>query len=471
MKKILLTFTALLISATTLYAAAVPDDDSAIYSPYPAQPQTEQTAPAPKPATPNKKPAPKKKAPVKKPTPKKTSATKTRKPAPVRVSSLQKGIELMQQERYEKAKPYLLKAIQEERNNPNAWYWYGVYHEKTGGFYQAQYFYSKAVTIDPAFEPLSRVVFYPNDDEKTPLWDPKHPARVYPVETASVPMNVSTFPNAPDDPEIPQVPVYTPPEPGASPLDGDSWNPSVYVPPRPEELPDYNQAPVYMPPDAGGVIADEERASLELPAQYEPRNDDIITERDKVMRVDKPLYNPPEPGQRVIQPPKAKAPEQNRQSVKAPAQKESQPKKSATVPANRVVRQKKASTTVAKTPAKTVRQNRRSQRKSESQDVTPQTQTQRPSQNRRQQNQSATQNRQSQNQSANRNQRQQNESANQNRRQQNQTPTPVPPPARQTQPQPPRRENEYMPPVGQYAPDPGTIPDRPMPPVGQGNQN
>ena len=293
-RRILLALMIAAVFAECAYAAAVPDDDSAIYSPYPAQPQAEQPqqeSPAPK------KPAPKKKTPAKKPAPKKPAPKKaaSRKPALVRQTSLQKGIELMQQDRYEQARPYLLKAIQEERNNPNAWYWYGVYHEKTGGFYQAQYFYTKAITIDPAFEPLSRVVFYPEDSEKTPLWDPKRPARVYPVDTANVPMNVSNFPNAPDDPEVPQVPVYTPPEPGSSPLDGDSWNPAVYVPPRPEELPEMaGNSPVYMPPDAAGVDAESQISTGTPEILYRrPENDQIIADRDKIMRVDKPLYNPP----------------------------------------------------------------------------------------------------------------------------------------------------------------------------------
>lgn len=464
MRKILLTAIISAILAESVYAAAIPDDDSAIYSPYPAQPQqTEQ--PAPKTSTPKRKPAPKKAAPKRKPVPQK--AAPKRKPAVVRQSSLQKGIELMQQERYEKAKPYLLKAIQEERNNPNAWYWYGVYHEKTGGFYQAQYFYTKAVTIDPAFEPLSRVVFYPNDDEKTPLWDPKHPARVYPVETASVPMNVSEFPNAPDDPEIPQVPVYVPPEPGAEPTDGDHWSPSVYVPPRPEELPEYANAPIYMPPDASGVVADEERSTIEIPIQNEPRNDDIITERNAILKLDKPVYNPPAPDKAIQQ----KTQTQKSPAVKSPAKQESPSRKSSTVPEKRVVRQKKASAT-SKTPAKTVRQKQRTQaqpesQKTESKDVKPQT----PTQTRRQQNQSANRSQQTQTQTQTQTQRQQNQTPTPNRNQRQQTPTPVPPPARPTQPETtqPRRENEYMPPVGQYAPDPGTIPDRPMPPVGQGN--
>ena len=105
------------------------DDDSTPYMPYP------ETLPQTQPAkTPAKKPAPKKKAPAKKKTPaKKQTPKKAAKKAPARPSSLQQGIELMEQDRYEQAKPYLLKAIQENRNDPNVWYWYGVYHEKTGG--------------------------------------------------------------------------------------------------------------------------------------------------------------------------------------------------------------------------------------------------------------------------------------------------------------------------------------------------
>lgn len=443
------------------YAAAVPDDDSAIYSPYPAQPQTElpmQEAPS------QKKPAaPKKKTPAKKkPAPRKQASrnTASRKPVAARKSSLQKGIELMNQDRYEQARPYLLKAIQEERNNPNAWYWYGVYHEKTGGFYQAQYFYSKAVTIDPAFEPLSRVVFYPNDSEKTPLWDPKRPARVYPVETANVPMNVSKFPNAPDDPEIPKVPVYTPPEPGTSPLDGDSWNPAVYVPPSPEELPQLDgQSPVYTPPDAVGVDAEDDlTAGLPViaPEMRRPENDQIIADRDKIMRVDKPLYNPPAPGQKVTTPPAKVQPqtEQSRQAVNIPT-KSAPAKKSATVPAHRVVHQKKASAPEKSQAKAPVKISRKSQ---------PKTKTQRPaSQDVRPQPQRQPQ-RQTQSQRQTQTQRQ-------TQPQRQQTPPVQRPPVAPRQPEPPaiqRRQNEYLPPVGQYAPDPGTIPDRPIPPVGQG---
>ena len=205
------------------------------------------------------KPRAKKKAAAKKPAAsRKKAASATRTPA--WGSSLDRGIALMQQERYEAALPWLRRAIQENRRSAAAWYWYGMYHEKTGKFYEAQYFYTKAVNVDPTFEPLSRVVVYPGDGEKTPLWDPKRPARVYSVPTDS--RGVATIPpdapqagkrptRPPIDPELPKVPVYMPPEPGASPMDGDAWRPSVYVPPTMGEATAEimgEGGPVYVPP-------------------------------------------------------------------------------------------------------------------------------------------------------------------------------------------------------------------------------
>lgn len=199
---------------------------------------------------------------VRKTAPKKAAAQPAK---PVAVSALDRGISLAQQERYEAAQPWLRKAIQENRRSAAAWYWYGMCHERTGRFYEAQYFYSKAVECDPAFEPLSRVVAYPNDGGKTPLWDPKRPARVYPVPTDTVMgpagQGVTIIPpDAPQarprpsrpalDPELPKVPIYTPPEPGAMPQDGDAWHPSVYVPPTMDSaVPDGEpEQPVYIPP-------------------------------------------------------------------------------------------------------------------------------------------------------------------------------------------------------------------------------
>ena len=373
-----------------LLSAAGPDDDSAQYMPWPTQSQNQEEeqqktapTPAPKKAPAKKKSAPKKQTP--KPAPKKTTAKKS---APARTSSLQRAIALMNQDRYEQARPYLVKAIQEERNNPNAWYWYGVYHEKTGGYHQAQYFYGKAITIDPTFEPLSRVVYYPNDPEKTPLWDPKRPARVYPVATSSkgvtqVPPNVSKFPTAPNDPQMPKVPVYTPPERDASPLDGDSWSPSVYVPPSPEELPAQpGNSPVYLPPNSDGFTPGGEIAYLPIPMT--PQEQQYDPDRDTIIRADKPLYNPPAPGtqarpQTQVQPktqtPKAEQP-------KAQPKQDSQVKRKATVPESRVIRQSPSKTaTTAKVPAKQTRskQTRKTQPQTQnaptSRDVQPKTQT------------------------------------------------------------------------------------------------
>lgn len=261
------------------------------------------------PVTPKKKPKPK--AQQKKPTPKKKA---TRRPAPPRESALDRGVALMQQERYEAARPWLMRAIQTDRRNAAAWYWYGMYHERTGKFYEAQYFYTKALEHDPTFDPLSRVVAYPGNGEKTPLWDPKRPARVYPIPTdargmATIPPDAPQATRRPTrppiDPELPKVPVYVPPEPGASPMDGDAWHPSVYVPPSMADapMPMEEGAPLYVPPSSEAATAHGfqpspspavlgDRDALDLPQPQAPTQ-----LRDPVRRVDYPLYRPPLPGE------------------------------------------------------------------------------------------------------------------------------------------------------------------------------
>lgn len=420
MRKIL----SLIIILLLISPAYSADDDSTPYMPYTEPPQNSQPenkAPAKK--APAKKSAPKKSAPKKSTSSKKTTST-TKKKAPAKPSSLQMAIDLINQDRLEAAKPYLLKAIQQNRNDPNVWYWYGVYHEKIGAYHQAQYYYTKALKIDPTFDPLSRVVYYPEDENKTPLWDPKRPARVYPVETASVPPNVSNIPQAPNDPQVPGVPVYTPPEPGSSPLDGDSWRPAVYVPPSPEETQTEGEmSPVYVPPQPAGVVAQNpqnqpQRQTVQVPMS-QPRNNQGGTIIQRDIQAVNPVYNPPEPpeSEKVKEAPKPQPEPEKKQVMTTPK------RQSTTVPKNRIVKQdtkkqttKKQSTTTKKSTPK----------KTQSADVKP-------------------------SQPAQRQQRQQ------------QTP---PPPVQQRQP-----EREYLPPVGQYTPDPGTISETPIPPVGQGNND
>lgn len=418
MKKFLYVFCALIFvsSSSPVFSQ---DDDSTPYMPYPEQPaQNVQSQKRSVRKVTTKKPAPKKKATTRK------AAAPAPKPAP-RPSSLQQGIELLRQEKYDAAKSYLLKAIQENRNDPNVWYWYGVYNERTGGYYQAQYFYSKAVTIDPAFEPLSRVVFYPEDSEKTALWDPKRPARVYPVETSgggitAIPPNSSgrsSFPTAPNDPELPKVPVYVPPEPGAIPTDGDSWSPSVYVPPSRDGLDSQNVIS-----NTGQVY----RQIIEIPiTASRPENTVANSENASSIRADKPLYNPPEPGQRIASTPAktASAPQKATAAKQTSSTARKQP-----VSARRVVRK-------SNTPARP-QQNTQPQRRTVSPDVRPQNvQPVRPAQ----------------------------------------PAQPAQPVQQETRPQPEIRQPEirqqYLPPVGQYAPDPGTISETPIPPVGQGSQD
>jgi hypothetical protein len=182
-------------------------------------------------------------APIKRPVKKKKAAVRPRvktSPTIPRPTSLERGTSLLEQERYTQARPWLQKAVQEERRNPWAWYWYGVVHERMGEFQQAQFFYTKAMELDPSFSPFSRVVTWPDDGERKPLWDPLRPARVYPIPASS--HGLTTIPpDAPEaavrpgrpavDPDIPKVPVYVPPEPSSALLPGNATQPPVYVPP------------------------------------------------------------------------------------------------------------------------------------------------------------------------------------------------------------------------------------------------
>ncbi|MBQ3396336.1 MAG: tetratricopeptide repeat protein [Synergistaceae bacterium] len=465
-KRFALIITLLAMFMTPAYSA---DDDSTPYMPYPEQPKNETPKPAPKKKAPVKKPAPKKKTPAKKPAPKKTSAKKT---APARPSSLQQAISLINQARYKEAKPYLLNAINANKNDPNVWYWYGVWHEKLGCFHEAQYFYTKALKIDPSFDPLSRVAYYPDDPDKIPLWDPKRPARVYPIETGDknftrVPpfaRDSSSFPDAPQDPVIPKVPVYTPPERGSTPLDGDAWTPSVYVPPSPND-PYVREGtnPVYVPPE--GPLEAEHRETVEIDIARRETNEreNANYDRDRIIRADLPLYTPPAPGQKVTPPPAPKVTEQPKKKSSA----SSQPKQPQ-VP-RRVVRQQKNTSTKAQPKLQTVRQNTstNANRNSQSQRRSTQSRTAssdvRPSQPQRQ-NQTQNQRRnQTQNQTQRQPQRQQEV--------QRVQPQITREPEVQQRPQRQQRQQEFLPPVGQYAPDPGTISEAPIPPVGQGNQD
>jgi hypothetical protein len=179
------------------------------------------------------------------PQPQRSAAVKKKTPpAPPQPTSLKRGIALMDAGRYGQAYPWLRKAVQEERRNPNAWYWYGLYHDTVGQYQQAQFFYVKALEQDPSFPPLSRVVTYPEDGGRKALWDPLRPARLQPVETGY--RDIDTVPpgspeaailpaRPPVDPEAPTAPIYIPPEPFAV---GEEANPPVYVPPpaEPESL-------------------------------------------------------------------------------------------------------------------------------------------------------------------------------------------------------------------------------------------
>jgi len=182
-------------------------------------------------------------------------------PPPPQPSALETGIRMMEQMRYNQARTWLQRAVQEERDNPYAWFWFGKAHHRIGNFQQAQIFYRRAIELDPGFAPFARIVTYPDHGGRIPLWDPLRPARVFPIELSN--RGISIVP--PDAPEagrrptappvhinLPGVPVYIPPAPDAVPQAVTEplhfqWLPPepVYIPPPPP-APD-DAAPVLPP--------------------------------------------------------------------------------------------------------------------------------------------------------------------------------------------------------------------------------
>lgn len=334
-------------------------------APVPARANGNTSADAPAPAEPAPKEAEApvrkavRKAPLKRAKPKavRKPARKTAALRPA-VSALEQGIALMEQDRCSAALPWLRRALQENRRSAAAWYWYGLCHERTGQFYEAQYFYTKALECDPAFEPLARVVVYPGDGSKTPLWDPRRPARVYSIPTnaqgmATIPPDAPQarkLPTRPPlDPQLPRVPLYVPPEPGAQPADGDAWQPSLYVPPtRGSALEAGDEQPAYLPPPADALpgTVEEPAAVVPLPdvqPVYQPGVG--VTQvpfgvAPQVQGGGAPVYQPPQPQTEPEQPkpaprkprPKKKPAPKKQASVKAEVKSEASPLKAAGAP-------------------------------------------------------------------------------------------------------------------------------------------
>lgn len=300
------------------------------------------------------------KAPLKKAKPAPRARKAVRKATALRpaVSALQQGIALMEQDRCSAALPWLRRALQEDRRSAAAWYWYGLCHERTGQFYEAQYFYTKALECDPAFEPLSRVVVYPGDGSRTPLWDPKRPARVYSVPTnaqgmATIPPDAPQARKRPTrpplDPQLPKVPLYVPPEPGAQPADGDAWQPSLYVPPtRGSALEAGDAQPAYLPPSAGALPGTVEEPASVVPLPdvqpvYQPGlgvTQVPVAAAPQVQGGGALVYQPPQPEPEQPKPapqkprPKRKPASKKQAPVKTPAKAEAEvaPLKAANAP-------------------------------------------------------------------------------------------------------------------------------------------
>ena len=177
-----------------------------------------------------KKPAAKKKAVKPAKTKKSAPAKQTSASAPVSaqnpataIAGLETAAEHIDDGRYQKALPYILRALSEWPGNADAWYWFAVWNDKTGNFANAQKYFMKTLEIDPDYPALSRVVNYPDGGpgpfKKIPLWDSRRPNAIEDIKPLKE-MDVV----APGSPEYmresagileirPEAPVYLPPEP------------------------------------------------------------------------------------------------------------------------------------------------------------------------------------------------------------------------------------------------------------------
>ncbi|MDR3264557.1 MAG: tetratricopeptide repeat protein [Synergistaceae bacterium] len=250
------------------------------------------------------------KAPIKRPAKKTAKSAKRVAPQeamvalPPQPTSLETGMALLEQERYTPARRWLQKAVQEDCFNPWAWYLYGVVHERTGEFQQAQFFYTKALELDPTLPPLSRVVAWPDNGERKALWDPLRPARVYPIPTndhgvaiipPDAPQATRRPARPPIDPELPKVPVYVPPEPTNSIVPGDAPQPPVYVPPpeapRVLEYAPQGSPPLRLPPTQISSPATDPGGPVYMP----PAPPENSAPPGAVPTDSAPVYMPPNP--------------------------------------------------------------------------------------------------------------------------------------------------------------------------------
>jgi hypothetical protein len=224
--------------------------------------EPENVPPPPKPPAPKKAP-PVVKRPIPLPPPAEEPVTVAR-PSP-----LEEALRLFEQRYFTKATALLEKIVIEEPHNAHAWYVLGRSYEAGGSFPRAQRAFRRALEIDPAFPSLSRVLQYPTDGDRRPLWDPRRPARIQEIPiavdgfTILPPDSGGVRQSAPFSPAVPPVleqqpPQYVPPSPR-----GQEPAYPVYIPPDPVPetpvaapglQPDGEEIPVYIPPSPGAEL-------------------------------------------------------------------------------------------------------------------------------------------------------------------------------------------------------------------------
>ena len=134
------------------------------------------------------------------------------------------GAVLLERRFFTRATTLLQSAVLADPENPDAWYLLGRAYEAQGLFAEAQKAYRRTLEIDAVYPAFSRVLLYPAEGERQPLWDPSRPARIeeipvvvdgFVIDGTAAPTCLPPTPalSAPISPELGGAPVYLPPLP------------------------------------------------------------------------------------------------------------------------------------------------------------------------------------------------------------------------------------------------------------------
>jgi hypothetical protein len=222
----------------------------------------------------------------KRPRPRKApNPTPTPVPTPMPPTLLEQGRRLYDQRFFTQALTVLRQAVSHEPKNADCWFAIAQTYEALGYFDEAQDAYRRTLSLAPNHPELSRILTYPGNGGRKPLWDPKRTARIseippvsagfliLPPETAAIPVSRDAA-----------IPKKQPTQPSTVLPKGTP----TYIPVPSNTAP--QGAPVYIPPSpgtAGPKLPRPAAAAFDVPFSRQPQ------------KTETPVYVPPEPGQKV----------------------------------------------------------------------------------------------------------------------------------------------------------------------------